>query len=345
MVGAHHRRMHPGGDRPVVEPLTDRQQLDRVAEAPGEADVGGGNIGDALVSDVARHHPGAEGNRGDDRRLGGGVKAFDVGGRVALGVAQALGAGQRVGVAHALGIHLREDVVGRAVDDAHDAADRLADQRLAQRPDERDATGDRRLIEQVHTRRLGGVGQLATHVGQQFLVGGDHRLAGRERRRDQFASRLDAPDQLDDQVDVIVAHNPGGVGGDDLRVEGHAALPRHRSDRHAAHPQPDAGAGLDRVAVLGDQPDQRRPDVAGAQNAHGDLGRMGGGGLDCDGAHGLPRYRPGAPTSEAVWPTASQPVGGQPTSVANRSSIVSRRTTRRAWPSATKTTGGRSTLL
>ena len=90
-------------------------------------------LADALVVDVAGDDLGAEGDRGDDRRLGAGVEALDVGGRVALGEAEALGLGERVAVVGALLGHLREDVVGRAVDDADHAADRLAAQALAQR--------------------------------------------------------------------------------------------------------------------------------------------------------------------------------------------------------------------
>jgi hypothetical protein len=51
---------------------------------------------DALAVDVAGHHPAAEGDGGDDGGLGGGVEALDVGGGVALGVAQALRLAQRV---------------------------------------------------------------------------------------------------------------------------------------------------------------------------------------------------------------------------------------------------------
>jgi hypothetical protein len=42
------------------------------------------------VVDVAGHDLGAERDRGDDRRLGPGVEPLDVGGRVALGVAETL---------------------------------------------------------------------------------------------------------------------------------------------------------------------------------------------------------------------------------------------------------------
>ena len=81
--------------------------------------------------DVAGLHPGAEGQRGDDGRLGSGVEALYVGGWVALGVAQALGLCQSVGVAGPLVGHASQDEIGRAVNDSHDPSDRLAGQRLA----------------------------------------------------------------------------------------------------------------------------------------------------------------------------------------------------------------------
>ena len=43
--------------------------------------------------------------------------------------------------------------------------------------------------------------QLGADVGEQFLVGGDDRLAVAQRGGDELAGRLDAADDLDDQVD------------------------------------------------------------------------------------------------------------------------------------------------
>ena len=94
--------------------------------------------------------------------------------------------------------------------------DRLAQQRLAQRPDERDAAGHRRLEEQVDAGGLGRGEELGADVGEQLLVGGDHRLARLERVEDQLAGGLDAADDLDHDVDVGVGHDRGGVVGEDV---------------------------------------------------------------------------------------------------------------------------------
>jgi hypothetical protein len=194
--------------------LGDGQQLDDVVEAAGVADVGGRDLRDALVVDLAGRHPGAEGDRGDDGGLGGGVVALDVGGGVGLGVAQGLRLGQRLGVGGTRLGHPREDVVRGAVDDAHDPVDPLAGQGLPQRADERDAAADRRLEQQVDARGLGGREQLGAVVGQQLLVGADHGLARPDGRQRQLAGRLDAADGLDHDVDAGVVDDLGGVDGE-----------------------------------------------------------------------------------------------------------------------------------
>ena len=57
-----------------------------------------GDLADPLVVHVAGDDLRAERDGGDDRRLRTGVEALDVGRRVALGVAELLGLGQRRGV-------------------------------------------------------------------------------------------------------------------------------------------------------------------------------------------------------------------------------------------------------
>ena len=131
-----HRRVDAHG-HVAVDFFGDGQQLDDVAQRPRRRDVVDGHARDALAVDVVRRDAGAEGDAGNDRGFGGRVEAFDVGGRVGLGVPELLGFGQRV-VERRAGLgHGREDVVGRSVDDAHDPADAITGERFTQRPQQR----------------------------------------------------------------------------------------------------------------------------------------------------------------------------------------------------------------
>ena len=61
---------------------------------------------------------------------------------------------------------------------------------------------------------LGRLEQLGAVVGEQLLVAGDHRLAGLERGEDEVAGRLDAADDLDDDVDARGRRRRAGVVGE-----------------------------------------------------------------------------------------------------------------------------------
>ena len=156
----------------------------------------------------------AERDAGDDGGLGAGVVALDVGGGIGLGEPERLGLGQRVGVRGARLRHPGEDVVGGAVDDAHHPGDALPHQRLAERPDDRDAARDGGLEEQVDPGALGGLEELGAVLGEQLLVAGDDRLAGLEGGEDEVAGGLDAADELDDEVDVGIVDDRAGVVGE-----------------------------------------------------------------------------------------------------------------------------------
>ena len=75
--------------------------------------------------------------------------------RVGLGVAQRLRLGQHVGEVAAGLAHRGQDVVAGAVEDAVDARDPVGGEPLAQRLDDRDAAGDRRLEGERDALRLG----------------------------------------------------------------------------------------------------------------------------------------------------------------------------------------------
>ena len=92
MVQRHQRRVDADRDlarRGVL--VGDAEQLDDVPELAGDVDVGGGDAADALVVDVAGDDRGAERDRGDDRRLGAGMKWPPTG--IALAAIVVLGPG------------------------------------------------------------------------------------------------------------------------------------------------------------------------------------------------------------------------------------------------------------
>ena len=171
-----HRRMHPHRD-PAVAALADRQQLDHVPELAGAGDVGGGDPSDPLPVHAGRGDPGVEREPGQDGGLGGSVEPLDVGGRVSLRVTERLRLLQRVREAGPGGVHLVEDVVGGAVDDAEDLADRVPGQGLAQRAEQRYRPGHGRLVVQVGPAGPGRFVQGRAVLREQRLVGGHHGLA------------------------------------------------------------------------------------------------------------------------------------------------------------------------
>ena len=196
-----------------------------------------GEVLDPLVDDLVEVHRRGEREPREDRHLGRGVAAGDVVGRVGLGVAELLRLAERVGVGEPAVGHLGEDVVGRAVDDAVDALDARGGERLLQHPDHRHDAGDRALEAQLHAVLARARPQLLAVLGEQLLVGRDDVLAGAHRPQHVLARRLDAADQLDDQVRAV----------EDL-VEVAA-----RAREHPAELGPHAGDRHDRVGALGQQ--------------------------------------------------------------------------------------------
>ena len=135
------------------------------------------------VATLVERRPRAESERRQDRKLVRRIDAVDVERRVGLGIAQRLRLGEHLGEVAALRLHLGEDEIARAVEDAVDARHRIRRRALAQPLDHRDAARDRRLELQRHARRLGRARQLQPVVRQHRLVGGDEALARRRAPR------------------------------------------------------------------------------------------------------------------------------------------------------------------
>ena len=144
-----------------------------------------------------------------DRELVRGVDALDVERRIGLGVAARLRLRQHVGEASRPVARISDRMkLLRAVDDAGDPLDAVGGQPFAQRLDDRDAAGDRRLERDHHALRLRGREDLVAVLREQRLVGGDDVLAvARSPSSTSSRAMLGAADQLDDDVDVRMAHD------------------------------------------------------------------------------------------------------------------------------------------
>ncbi len=163
-------------------------------------DVVGLDLGDPLVGDVAEAHRRVEGEPREDRHLRRCVGPPDVLGRVGLRVAELLRARQGLFVARTGRRHLREDEVGRPVDDPQHLLDPGRGQALLDHPDHRDDAGDGGLEAQLHPGLTGGGEELVAVLGDELLVRGDHVLARPQRPEHIVARRVGAAHQLDDDV-------------------------------------------------------------------------------------------------------------------------------------------------
>ncbi len=262
----HQRRVHARRDA-AVEPLGRGDQLDPVAELARDGRVDRLQLLDALERHVLEGDAGVERDRREDRDLGGRVGAVHVLGRIGLGVAELLGAGQRRGVVLAAR-HRRQDEVRGAVDDPEHARHVVRDHRLAQHLHDRDRGAHRGLEAQLHAVALGGREQLLAVPREQLLVGRDDRLAGREQVEQVAAGRLDAAHHLGHDADLgIVADGRRSRGEEAVGRGGVGALAAGVADERAAHLDGAAGDAGDLLGAGAQHPIDGRADGAVAQQA------------------------------------------------------------------------------
>ena len=148
--------------------------------------------------------------------------------------------GERLLEADALVGHLGEDVVRRAVDDAHQLVDALGGEGHLQRTDDGDAAGDAGAVFQVHAllASLGAEG--VALLGDQFLVGGDDVLAAPQGAPDIVARGIDAAHQLGDDLDFRVIQHRVHVGGVDVGWQRQTAILFRIAHADAGYLQRDA---------------------------------------------------------------------------------------------------------
>ena len=273
MGGGHHRRMHPHGDLAVLA-LGHGQQLDDMAHPGCGGNVAPADPADALLVDIAGHHLGAERGHGQDRCLGASVEPLHISGRIGLGVAQPLRLAEHVGVVGPVLGHAGEDVVRRAVHDAHHTGDALADERVAQHPDQRDAAGDRRLEGKVDAVGSSQGEQLLADIGDELLVGRHDRLACTQSGADQVAGRLDAAHRFHHHVHVVGHHQRLAVAGEHAVGQCHRPLGAEIAHRNPRHLEAEPGAARQVIRLTLQDRNERSAHIAAPQDAHPQRARL-----------------------------------------------------------------------
>ena len=229
----------------------------------------GPNRLDAFVDDVGEADARAEGDRGQDRHLRGGVRARDVLARIGLCVAEALRLGDRVRVSRA-GLHPREDEIRRAVHDPEHVVDVVHHERLAQNLDHGNGGADAGFEAKLHSRFPRPCGRARPSTGDQLLVGGDNRLAGPKELQDVLSRWVDASHHLGDECDCGIAHDLLEVRRA-RRRQGVRPLEGRVANESAHDPKPVSRRPLDVVAVLLEQLSDSRADGAVAEQCHRDV--------------------------------------------------------------------------
>ena len=115
--------------------------------------------------------------RGENAGLVLRIKSIDIERWLGLGIAHLLRVREHVLKIPTLSLHLSEDVIAGAIEDAVKPLDAVAAQALAQRLDDRDAARHRGLVIKVAAVLLDQPEDRLAVRGDQRLVCGDDRLA------------------------------------------------------------------------------------------------------------------------------------------------------------------------
>ena len=188
-------------------PARHRQLFDGAgADALGIAEIDGLDLFNASAPNLAGLDLQAEGDHAEQEQFGFGVAAIDVGCRIGFGVAFLLRLAQCLGVRFPALLHLRENIIAGAIDDAEHRFGLLDGETLAERTDYRNAAADARFEAQLASVTFCRRPNLFSIAGQDGFVGRYHRLAVTESAQNiiaklrQLRRRLEAQ-SFDDDID------------------------------------------------------------------------------------------------------------------------------------------------
>jgi hypothetical protein len=164
-------------------------------------------MGNAFHIGLVKLHPNAKSN---GRHQGGfvrGIHAFDVESGVGLCITQCLGLLQHSVKRQAFVAHLRQNEVGRAIDDAGNPLDAVGGQALAQGFDDGNAPRHRCLESHDDALAVRRFKNLCAMHRQQGFVGGDHVFARSNGGHDQLTGNAIAADEFHHDVNIGVGHH------------------------------------------------------------------------------------------------------------------------------------------
>ena len=167
-------------------------------------------------------------------------------------------------------LHLGEDVVGGAVEDAVQRAQAVSGGGFLDDAQDGNASGDAGFEADGQIARDGEGEEFVSVLGEQLLVGGDDGLAVLEGSAKKLEGVIDAAHGLDDDVNVVggeellPAGGDAGAGGSVFRFDRLAAT-------DGGDDELDSAAALDERRVLGDDVGGGASDGAEADDSYADL--------------------------------------------------------------------------
>src|SRR5664279_2812637 len=168
----------------------------------------------------------AKSHAGEDAELVAGVLTVDVEGGIGFGVSGLLGLAQGFVEVDAAVLHLREDVVGGAVEDAVEGAQAVSGGGFLDDAQDGNASGDAGFESDGQIVRDSEGEEFVSVLGEELFVGGDDRLAVLEGSAKKLERVFDSPHGFDDDVNVggreefLPSGGDASAGGSVGRIDG-----------------------------------------------------------------------------------------------------------------------------
>ena len=197
--------------------LCNSQKFNSVAQLLGVLDVCCTQLGNAFYIGLVKLNRNAKCQCAHQGRFVGCVNTLNVEGWIRLCITQALSFFQDNIKVEPLVAHLRQNEVGRAIDDACDPLDTVGCQTFSQCFDDGNTACHSGFKCNHHTFGMRCCKNFSAMDCQQGFVGGDDVLASSNRFQDQRFGNPIATNQLNHNVDV-------GVGNDLSRIADHFDL-------------------------------------------------------------------------------------------------------------------------